>query len=273
MPRKTSGRSRRRDKTEVSRCIKYLMFTFNVVFWLIGGAVCGIGIWAWAEKDMFQNIGKLTNLTVEPALIFIIVGLIMTSISFCGCIGALRENTCLLCTFMVCLGFIFVCEITVGILAFVYKPWVREQIETQVKNMIVNYREDVDLQNLVDWVQHDWLFCCGVHTFQDWGNNMYFNCSSPGVEACGVPFSCCKPTDDIIQNRHCGYGMRSTSHDIDRSTKIYTTGCLPSGEKWLEANLIPVAAVAVSVALLQIFAICFAQNLRNDIQAQRAKWG
>ena len=34
---------------------------------------------------------------------------------------------------------------------------VRDQIENQVKNMIVNYRDDADLQNLVDWVQQDWV--------------------------------------------------------------------------------------------------------------------
>ena len=34
---------------------------------------------------------------------------------------------------------------------------VREQIESQVKNMIINYRDDEDLQNLVDWVQKDWV--------------------------------------------------------------------------------------------------------------------
>lgn len=60
--------------------------------------------------------------------------------------------------------------------------------------------------------------------------------------------------------------------DFDRGSKIYTTGCIPAGEKWLETNLIPVAGVAVGMALLQILGIFFAQNLRSDIQAQRAKW-
>ena len=34
---------------------------------------------------------------------------------------------------------------------------VHNQIESQVKNMIINYRDDEDLQNLVDWVQQDWV--------------------------------------------------------------------------------------------------------------------
>lgn len=63
---------------------------------LVGAGICGIGLWAWTEKDMFSNIGKITTVTLDPALIFIISGGVMFVIGFCGCIGALRENTCLL---------------------------------------------------------------------------------------------------------------------------------------------------------------------------------
>lgn len=34
---------------------------------------------------------------------------------------------------------------------------VKDQIESQLNNMIINYRDDPDLQNLVDWVQKDWV--------------------------------------------------------------------------------------------------------------------
>jgi len=44
------------------------------------------------------------------------------------------------------------------------------------------------------------LFCCGVSGYRNWENNIYFNCTSPGGEACGVPFSCCKPTNVSMQH-------------------------------------------------------------------------
>ena len=56
------------------------------------------------------------------------------------------------------------------------------------------------------------LQCCGIEGPHDWDQNVYFNCSSASVgsrEACGVPFSCCKPkVDELIKNVQCGYDVR-----------------------------------------------------------------
>ena len=38
----------------------------------------------------------------------------------------------------------------------------------------------------------------------------------------------------------------------DLTTVIYDRGCLRSGEEWVERNLVPVAAVAVALAVLQV---------------------
>ena len=61
--------------------------------------------------------------------------------------------------------------------------------------MIQSYRDDPDLQNMIDWIQRHWLHCCGVNNFRNWESNIYFNCSSKivgSIEACGVPASCCR---------------------------------------------------------------------------------
>jgi tetraspanin-5 len=70
---------------------------------------------------------------------------------------------------------------------------------------------------------------------------------------------------------------------------IYTDGCLPKASNWFERHILPVAIIIAILAVLQvnksrlivdnifflifkILGICFAQNLRNDILAQKAKW-
>ncbi|KAH0617216.1 hypothetical protein JD844_029057 [Phrynosoma platyrhinos] len=43
-------------------------------------------------------------LAVDPAILLMVVGILMFFITFCGCIGSLRENICLLQTFSCCGG-------------------------------------------------------------------------------------------------------------------------------------------------------------------------
>lgn len=266
-------RSEPRDETEVSCCIKYLVFAFNTLFWVIGCALLGVGLWAWTAKDAFNKLGEATKFNFDPVWFILIIGFIMFFLGFFGCIGSLRENTLLLLIYCVACGIILAVQLAFAILLFVYKDKITDQITAELKSAIVNYRDDADLQNLLDWVQSDWLGCCGIENYNDWDANIYFNCSSNAVEKCGVPFSCCKKVEgETIVNKQCGYKVRNKLTVPNPSTYIYTTGCVEAGEDWLKSNLIPVAAVAVSIALVQILGICFAQNLRHDIKAQRSKW-
>lgn len=82
---------------EVSCCIKYFIFGFNVIFWFLGITFLGIGLWAWNEKGVLSNISSITDLGgFDPVWLFLVVGGVMFILGFAGCIGALRENTFLL---------------------------------------------------------------------------------------------------------------------------------------------------------------------------------
>lgn len=64
---------------------------------MAGFAVFGVGIYAWIEKDTFNRLTTMsTGVLFDPAFIFLVVGLFVFIIGFCGCVGALRENTNLL---------------------------------------------------------------------------------------------------------------------------------------------------------------------------------
>nr|XP_009681669.1 PREDICTED: tetraspanin-5 [Struthio camelus australis] len=250
-----------------------LLCSFTGLLFL-GIAFLGIGLWAWNEKGVLSNISSITDLGgFDPVWLFLVVGGVMFILGFAGCIGALRENTFLLKFFSVFLGIIFFLELTAGVLAFVFKDWIKDQLYFFINNNIRAYRDDIDLQNLIDFTQEYWQ-CCGAFGADDWNLNIYFNCtdSNASRERCGVPFSCCTkdPAEDVI-NTQCGYDARQKP-EVDQQIVIYTKGCVPQFEKWLQDNLTIVAGIFIGIALLQIFGICLAQNLVSDIEAVRASW-
>lgn len=55
--------------------------------------------------------------------------------------------------FSVFLGLIFFLELTAGILAFVFKDWIKDQLNLFINNNVKAYRDDIDLQNLIDFAQ------------------------------------------------------------------------------------------------------------------------
>ena len=104
---------------------------------LLGLGILAIGVWAWTEKDTFNNLSLLTNVALDPAFIFIWAGAITFLIGFTGCVGALRENTALLAAYAIFLAILLLLELTAGILGFIFKDWVSqfpflEHFQTQI---------------------------------------------------------------------------------------------------------------------------------------------
>uniref|UniRef100_A0A3Q2E0X7 Tetraspanin n=1 Tax=Cyprinodon variegatus TaxID=28743 RepID=A0A3Q2E0X7_CYPVA len=87
----------RYDNAEVSCCYKYLMFSYNIIFWLAGAAFIAIGFWAWSEKGVLSDLTQVTRLHgFDPVWLVLVVGGVTFTLGFAGCVGALRENICLL---------------------------------------------------------------------------------------------------------------------------------------------------------------------------------
>uniref|UniRef100_A0A6B2FBU3 Tetraspanin n=1 Tax=Bothriechis nubestris TaxID=1766655 RepID=A0A6B2FBU3_9SAUR len=257
---------------EISCWYKYLLFSYNIIFWLAGVAFLGAGLWAWSEKGVLSDLSKMTRLHgFDPVFLILFVGGVMFVLGFAGCVGALRENICLLKFFCGTIVLIFILELALAVLAFLFQDWVKDRVETFFKNNIKAYRDDIDLQNLIDSLQK-LNQCCGAQGPNDWNLNIYFNCSSVSKsrERCGVPFSCCiqDPAQNVV-NTQCGYDVRnmSLSHWEER---IFTKGCIAALEAWLPRNIYIVAGVFVAISLLQIFGIYLAKMLISDIDAVKS---
>ncbi|XP_024905163.1 tetraspanin-14 isoform X1 [Pteropus alecto] len=245
---------------------------FHSKYWLAGVAFLGAGLWAWSEKGVLSDLTKVTRLHgIDPVVLVLIVGVVMFTLGFAGCVGALRENICLLKFFCGAIVLIFFLELAVAVLAFLFQDWVRDRFREFFESNIRSYRDDIDLQNLIDSLQKA-NQCCGAYGPEDWDLNVYFNCSGASYsrEKCGVPFSCCVPDPaQKVVNTQCGYDVR-TQLKSKWDEFIFTKGCIQALEGWLPRNIYIVAGVFIAISLLQIFGIFLARTLISDIEAVKA---
>ncbi|CAI5636035.1 unnamed protein product [Oreochromis niloticus] len=249
MARTSRGAPRSEEFTFVSPAVKYLLFIFNFIFWIISLVLVLIGVYARIVKHAET---ALACLAVDPAVMLLIVGVLMFIITFCGCVGSLRENLCLLQTFCICLIVIFILQLTAGVLGFIFSDKARGKVTEVINNAIVHYRDDIDLQNLIDFGQKE-FDCCGALTYLDWSKNIYFNCSkdNPSRERCSVPFSCCILSNDTVINTMCGHDIQELDY-IKVGNRIHTNGCIDKIVDWIHSNLFLLGGIALGLAIPQV---------------------
>ncbi|KAM9365731.1 tetraspanin-33 [Pholidichthys leucotaenia] len=260
------------------RGIKYTLFIFCYFFWVVSAVLIAVGIYAKIAKEK----DVVDTLTVDPALLLIIVGSVMFLITFLGCFGALRNATCLLKTFLAILATVFLLQVAAGVMGYFFTDTVMERTESLMMKAIVRYREDQDLENAIDFIQKKFQ-CCGVESYMDWSFNAYFQCSdtNPSLEACGVPFSCCiHQHNQTVFNTMCGYGMQQLEKNL-ASLDVFVTGCLDKIVWWAKNNLLLVACLTGGLLFLEICMIslaaaqiCWIKKIRRQQEnAAESNWG
>ncbi|XP_044281477.1 CD81 antigen [Varanus komodoensis] len=159
-----------------TKCIKYLLFVFNFVFWLAGGIILGVALWLRHDTQTSAILGSKLDDQQAPTTfyvgiyILIAVGAVMMFVGFLGCYGAIQESQCLLGTFFTCLVILFACEVAAGIWGFVNK----DQIAGDVKQF---YDQALDQAKVKDESKsnkaravvktfHETLKCCGARTVE-----------------------------------------------------------------------------------------------------------
>ncbi|XP_026201550.1 tetraspanin [Anabas testudineus] len=237
------------------RAIKYTLFICCYVFWVVSAVLIAVGIYAKIAKET----DVVDTLTLDPALLLIVVGSVMFLITLLGCFGALRNDTCLLKAFLGILAAVLVLQVAAGVVGYLFTDVVMERTDRLMMKAIVRYREDQDLENAIDFIQKKFQ-CCGVESYKDWSQNVYFQCSdtNPSLEACGVPFSCCvRLQNQTVLNTMCGYGQQRVEERSARQ-KIFTAGCLEKIVWWAKNNLLLVAGLSGGLLLLELVMICLA---------------
>uniref|UniRef100_A0A8B9XLK9 Tetraspanin-15 n=1 Tax=Bos mutus grunniens TaxID=30521 RepID=A0A8B9XLK9_BOSMU len=198
----------RGDSEQVRYCarfsylwLKFSLVIYSTVFWLIGGLVLSVGIYAEVERQKYKT---LESAFLAPAIILILLGVVMFIVSFIGVLASLRDNLCLLQAFMYILGICLIIELIGGVVALIFRNQTIDFLNDNIRRGIENYYDDLDFKNIMDFVQKEFK-CCGGEDYRDWSKNQYHDCRAPGPLACGVPYTCCFRNTTEVVNTMCGY--------------------------------------------------------------------
>ncbi|XP_071895060.1 tetraspanin-4 isoform X3 [Anas platyrhynchos] len=220
------------------QCIKYLMFVFNLLFWLGGCGILGVGIWLAVTQGNFATLSSSFP-SLSAANLLIVTGTFVMIIGFVGCIGAIKENKCLLLSFFIMLLIIFLLELTVVILFFVYTDKIDKYAQRDLKKGLHLYGTDgnIGLTNAWSIIQTDFR-CCGVSNYTDWFE--VYNTTR-------VPDSCC-----LEFSENCGLHSPGT---------WWKAPCYETVKIWLQENLLAVGIFGLCTALVQILGLTFAMTM------------
>jgi len=218
----------------VNKCIKYLLFLFNLLFWISGCIILGVSIYLKVSKDG----NKITDEAIPGVDLLIAIGVIIMVLGFLGCCGAIKENRCMLMLFFIGLLLIFILLVAAGILGAVFenkaKDWVKEGLEKLLPLKDQKAEIQTDLQKLEEEGK-----CCGLITGpEDWGSS--------------IPSSCeCKDEDQACK--------------MVGGKKYYSTPCVTYVTDILEKNSVVALGIAFAIAILMIFGMAFAMTLYCQI--------
>ncbi|XP_056278843.1 CD63 antigen [Pseudoliparis swirei] len=228
------------------KCVRFLLFFFNFIFWLCGLALIVVGI---LVQVGFHKTLLIHDVSASAAPVVIIaIGVVIFFIAFFGCCGAWKENYCMVTMFAVLLFLIILVEIAAVIAGYVYRNKLSNIVEDSLTDMISGYKNGTDeFRSTVDKLQED-LKCCGVNSSSDW--------RSFGDDGNSVPDSCC-----LTLSTKCGIGAMTDA------AKVYQKGCHDALEAFLKKNILWVIVAALVIAGLQILGIVFSCMLMRGIRS------
>ncbi|KAL4623838.1 CD9 antigen-like [Arapaima gigas] len=145
------------------KCVKYLLFIFNLIFWLVGSFVLAVGLWLRFDQETVQLLNEDDAPETFFIGVYILIGAggLMMLVGFFGCCGAVRESQCLLGLFFACLVVIFGAEIAAGVFGFLNKDKIIDEIQNFYLNTVNENKNSTAIKSF-----HEVLGCCDT-TSQD----------------------------------------------------------------------------------------------------------
>ncbi|KAF4517598.1 hypothetical protein B566_EDAN008587 [Ephemera danica] len=226
---------------------KYCLTVFNLLFFIAGSILLGLGIWLAADKNSFirfvtkisedETLHQFSQPTVieQAAWILIGAGAFIFVISCLGYCGAAQESYCMLGTADVS---------------------TRQFLKTSIRNYYAGPDKKDAVTLMWDYLMAQFS-CCGVDDYND------FRLSEKWAsQAQAMPTACCVLVGDIKHFRPLDPGCPNRP---SASNSYYDQGCYKALLAWIQTHLNVVIAVCVTLAAVQVLGIIFACCLCHAI--------
>jgi len=234
-----------------AKTVKFLLFIFNFLFFIVGGVVCGLAIWlrcdSFALKKYFHEVSTNSDkLPIENVYIalYIIIGLsgLMMILGALGCVGAWCESVGVLGVFFTIVLILFLAQIAIAIYVAVewkaFKTKAPEWYQTEIIDVYTN-TNDTNRRNQ-------------VRSVIDELNSAFKCCNNKG---CGGSTSNPVLHNDIITSCKC---------EIDSAKLGCPDQMITTVEKYWWAPLVAAVVILLIELLAMIFSCVLCCSIRSS---------
>lgn len=214
------------------KCIKYMLFTTNFLFAMIGFLLISVGSTITAIYGDFELF--METHYFSPATLLIAIGVIIFFVSLFGCFGAIRKSVLIVNFYALLLAIILVLEISAAGAAYTMRSDISNYIEKRMENSMQFYAEETYEKSSWDFLQQR-LQCCGIHNSTDW-------------------------------QKYLGQPPESCNYYKSDSTWRYQTGCLNKLTFIVSECASLVGTGGLCLAVVQLLGVVFALMLAKSIR-------
>ncbi|KAF4793443.1 Tetraspanin-3 [Turdus rufiventris] len=117
---------------------KTVLVFLNLIFWAAAGILCYVGAYVFITYDDYDHFFEDVY-TLIPAVIIIAVGTLLFIIGLIGCCATIRESRCGLATFVIILLLVFITEVVVVVLGYIYRAKVEDEVDHSIRKVYNGY--------------------------------------------------------------------------------------------------------------------------------------
>ncbi|CAL4151803.1 unnamed protein product, partial [Meganyctiphanes norvegica] len=220
-----------------AECLRFMIYSINLLMVICSFALIVLCGFCLGKHDLMVDLlGESTAWVVIS--IIMVTAVIVFLVSLLGCCGAMKENDCMLKTYICIIFTLLLTLLILAGLAYGYKDPTRDIVYEHMKGKMMEYNPD-ESNSTITTVWDDmqsWVNCCGIDNYTDWSQycNYYHNNSTNSTSGPLFPDSCL----------------------IEGSNDPYDKGCLDTAEYWLHSNIWILVGIIAGCAASMVMAMC-----------------